>query len=194
MTEIADYFWLVDVIKMVRLHLFFCILHWNQPFLLGAIVGWGRQGGIGYGTGLCGLYVEGACRIMEKKLIYCIRFIEKLFYALRQAYGATMQRKWKQNMISSRKCYSRNSCRKPSTDCKMICTSNTLLNPQLINLNLSATFCHILSKFNIEFFGFFYLLIYMIQESWLQFPFLHTSDLLLFLAIPTNITLLSKRL
>lgn len=28
--------------------------------LLGAIVACGRHGGMGYGTGLCGLYVDGA--------------------------------------------------------------------------------------------------------------------------------------
>lgn len=28
-------------------------------YALGAIVACGRQGGIGYGTGLCGLYVDG---------------------------------------------------------------------------------------------------------------------------------------
>lgn len=28
-------------------------------YALGAMVAWGRHGGIGYGTGLCGLYDEG---------------------------------------------------------------------------------------------------------------------------------------
>lgn len=31
----------------------------RRKVLLGAIVAWGRHGGIGYGTGLCGLYVDG---------------------------------------------------------------------------------------------------------------------------------------
>lgn len=40
--------------------------------LLGAIVACGRHGGMGYGTGLCGLYVDGAYinkKQMEKAIV-----------------------------------------------------------------------------------------------------------------------------
>lgn len=40
--------------------------------LLGAIVACGRHGGMGYGTGLCGLYVDGAYinkKKMEKAIV-----------------------------------------------------------------------------------------------------------------------------